>query len=63
MEGVRGSIPLAPTIFRRCRESFIGGAGMTTAVTSMTQLFIDYDAKVNGGYVANVISGGVRVDF
>ena len=45
------------------RESFIGGAGMTTAITSSTQLFIDYDAKVNGGYVANAISGGVRVDF
>jgi outer membrane autotransporter protein len=45
------------------RESFIGGAGMTTAVTSSTQLFIDFDAKVNGGYVANVISGGARIDF
>jgi hypothetical protein len=26
-------------------------------------VFVDYDAKVNGGYVAEVLSGGLRVQF
>ena len=45
------------------RDSFVGGAGMTTSITSSTQLFIDYDAKANSGYTAQVISGGMRVQF
>ncbi|HEX3972958.1 MAG TPA: autotransporter domain-containing protein [Stellaceae bacterium] len=45
------------------RESFLGGAGITTIITASTQLFVDYDAKVNGGYTAQAISGGLRVAF
>jgi fibronectin-binding autotransporter adhesin len=45
------------------RESFVGGAGVTTTITSSTQVFFDYDAKVNGGYTAQSISGGLRVQF
>jgi outer membrane autotransporter protein len=45
------------------RESFVGGAGVTTTIDSSTQLFFDYDAKVNGGYTAQVVSGGLRVQF
>jgi len=45
------------------RESFLGGAGMTTTITSSTQVFFDYDAKVNGGYTAQAVSGGLRVQF
>jgi outer membrane autotransporter protein len=45
------------------RESFVGGAGISSDVTSATRLFVDYDAKVNGGYVAQVVSGGLRVAF
>ncbi len=45
------------------RDSFVGGAGMTTSITSSTQLFLDYDAKANSGYTAQVISGGMRVQF
>jgi outer membrane autotransporter protein len=45
------------------RESFLGGAGMTTTITSSTQLFFDYDAKVNGSYTSQAVSGGFRVQF
>ena len=45
------------------RESFLGGAGVTTTITSSTQVFFDYDAKVNGGYTAQAVSGGLRVQF
>ncbi len=44
-------------------ESFLGGAGMTTTITSSTQVFFDYDAKVTGGYTAQAVSGGLRVQF
>ena len=30
------------------RESFLGGAGLTTTITSSTQLFFDYDATSIG---------------
>jgi uncharacterized protein with beta-barrel porin domain len=45
------------------RESFLGGAGVTTTITSSTQVFFDYDAKVSGGYTAQSVSGGLRVQF
>jgi len=45
------------------RESFLGGAGLTTTITSSTQVFFDYDAKVTGGYTAQAVSGGLRVQF
>jgi hypothetical protein len=35
---------------------------MTTTITSSTQVFFDYDAKVTG-YTAQSISGGLRVQF
>jgi uncharacterized protein with beta-barrel porin domain len=44
-------------------ESFLGGAGLTTTITASTQLFFDYDAKVTGGYTAQSVSGGLRVQF
>ncbi|HEX3974204.1 MAG TPA: autotransporter domain-containing protein [Stellaceae bacterium] len=44
-------------------DSFLGGAGMTTTITSSTQIFLDYDAKVTGGYTAQAVSGGLRVQF
>ncbi len=45
------------------RESFLGGAGVTTTITSSTQLFFDYDAKINGGYTSQAVSGGLRAQF
>lgn len=45
------------------RDYFIGGAGLTTAITASTQIFLDYDAKANSSYTAQAISGGLRVDF
>jgi hypothetical protein len=36
---------------------------VTTTITSSTQVFFDYDAKANGGYTAQSVSGGVRVQF
>ena len=45
------------------REAFVGGAGISSDVTQTTQLFIDYDARLSGGYTAQVISGGLRVAF
>jgi uncharacterized protein with beta-barrel porin domain len=44
-------------------DSFIGGGGITTTITSSTQVFLDYDAKVTGGYTAQAVSGGFRVQF
>jgi outer membrane autotransporter protein len=44
-------------------DSFLGGAGITTTITSSTQIFVDYDAKVTGGYTAQAVSGGLRVQF
>jgi uncharacterized protein with beta-barrel porin domain len=44
-------------------ESFLGGAGVTTTITASTELFFDYDAKVTGGYTAQSVSGGMRVQF
>jgi outer membrane autotransporter protein len=45
------------------RESFVDGAGITTDITSSIQIFANYDAKVNGGYVGQVVSGGFHVSF
>ena len=45
------------------RASFVGGAGITTDITSSIQVFANYDAKVNGGYVGQVVSGGFHVSF
>jgi hypothetical protein len=54
------------------RDSFIGGAGVTTTLAGLgvsdprfapTQLFVDYDVRSNGGYLANVVSGGFRAQF
>jgi uncharacterized protein with beta-barrel porin domain len=45
------------------RDSFLAGGGVTTAITASTQLFVDYDAKVTGGYTAQVVSGGLRTQF
>jgi uncharacterized protein with beta-barrel porin domain len=45
------------------REAFVGGAGISSDVTQTTRLFIDYDARLSGGYTAQVISGGLRVAF
>jgi outer membrane autotransporter protein len=54
------------------RDSFIGGAGISTTLAGFgvtdprfapTQLFVDYDVKTTGGYLANVVSGGLRVKF
>jgi uncharacterized protein with beta-barrel porin domain len=45
------------------REAFVGGAGISSDITGSTRLFVDYDAKLNGGYVAQVVSGGLRVAF
>jgi outer membrane autotransporter protein len=45
------------------RESIVAGAGVTTNVSAATQLFLDYDVQATGGYVANVISGGLRLSF
>jgi outer membrane autotransporter protein len=54
------------------RDSFVGGAGVTTTLAGLgvtdprfapTQLFVDYDMKITGGYQANVVSGGLRVKF
>jgi uncharacterized protein with beta-barrel porin domain len=54
------------------RDSFVGGAGVSTTLAGFgvadprfasTQLFIDYDMKSTGGYLANVVSGGLRVKF
>jgi hypothetical protein len=36
---------------------------VTTTITSSTQIFFDYDAKVTGGYTAQAVSGGLRVQF
>ncbi len=44
-------------------DSFLGGAGVTTTITSSTQIFFDYDAKVTGGYTAQAVSGGLLVQF
>ncbi len=54
------------------RDSFIGGAGISTTLAGFgvtdprfapTQLFVDYDVKTTGSYLANVVSGGLRVKF
>jgi outer membrane autotransporter protein len=54
------------------RDSFVGGTGVSTTLAGFgvsdprfapTQLFIDYDVKANGGYLANVVSGGFRMQF
>jgi outer membrane autotransporter protein len=54
------------------RDSFVGGAGISTTLAGFgvsdprfapTQLFIDYDVKTTGGYIANVVSGGLRAKF
>jgi outer membrane autotransporter protein len=54
------------------RDSFIGGAGISTTLAGFgvtdprfapTQLFVDYDVKTTGGYLANVVSGGFRAKF
>ncbi len=54
------------------RDSFIGGAGISTTLAGFgvtdprfapTQLFVDYDVKITGSYLANVVSGGLRVKF
>ncbi|HEX3974209.1 MAG TPA: autotransporter outer membrane beta-barrel domain-containing protein [Stellaceae bacterium] len=44
-------------------DSFLGGAGITTTITASTQIFLDYDARVTGGYTAQAVSGGLRVQF
>ena len=54
------------------RDSFIGGAGISTTLAGFgvtdrasrrPQLFVDYDVKTTGSYLANVVSGGLRVKF
>ena len=45
------------------RESVLTGAGISTNVSAATQVFLDYDAKVNGGYLGQTVSAGLRVDF
>jgi outer membrane autotransporter protein len=44
-------------------DGFLGGAGITTTITASTQAFFDYDAKVTGGYTAQSVSDGLRVQF
>jgi uncharacterized protein with beta-barrel porin domain len=45
------------------RESVIAGIGVSNNVSPDLKLFLDYDAKIQGGYSAHAISAGVKWAF
>ena len=45
------------------RESIIAGVGVSNNVSPDLKLFLDYDAKIQGGYTAHAVSAGLRWSF
>jgi outer membrane autotransporter protein len=45
------------------RESVIAGIGVSNNVSPDLKVFLDYDAKIQGGYFANAVSAGLRWSF
>jgi len=45
------------------RESILAGVGISNNVAPDLKLFLDYDAKIQGGYTAHAVSAGLRWSF
>jgi outer membrane protein OmpA-like peptidoglycan-associated protein len=45
------------------RESVIAGVGVSNNVSPDLKLFLDYDAKIQGSYIAHAVSAGMRWSF
>ena len=45
------------------RDSAIVGGALTQDLSQRSHIFLSYDARLNGGYTEQVVSGGIRFEF